>query len=114
MAIVELSLKNLKEDPAFRAKYIADEKKRRAAKLADETENDVADILDRLQGNTLTHDDGIVTAVDGTGLEELDIGNSDLDEELDDIFGNEEKMSFNNPGVVIQTVHNLTININIS
>lgn len=99
----------LEEDPQFRAKYLASEAKRREA-LEDEALND---IIGRLQAGSQDSQD----SQDSRNLRNLDIDDSEMDEELVDMldeYEQKQECSYKKPGVVIQTVHNLTININIS
>lgn len=99
----------LEEDPQFRAKYLASEAKRREALEDDE----LNDIIGRLQGGSQDSQD----SQDSRNLRNLDIDDSEMDEELVDMldeYEQKQECSYKKPGVVIQTVHNLTININIS
>lgn len=104
----------LEEDPIFRAKYIAHEKKRREEQLFDD-ESQVEDIINRLKGRHDGHDghsDHEPPQVFDD--ESMTIGDTEMDEELDDLFGIDQKTTVEKPGVFIQNVNQLTIHIHVS
>lgn len=99
----------LEQDSVFRAKYIENEKKRR------ESHDGAMDIINRLQRKDRD-----------SQLEDLEVGESDLEEELGELQDIPEHKPISNttkkgkqyktikPGVYVKNVQHLTININIS
>lgn len=104
----------LEQDSAFRAKYIEKEKERRESQKV-ESHDGALDIISRLQGKDRE-----------SQLEDLEVGESDLEEELGELHDIPEhkpkstppKKGKNRktikPGVYVKNVQHLTININIS
>jgi hypothetical protein len=96
----------LEEDPKFREEYIRKEEERRAKIDADNAD----DIINRLQKGEYKSRTSNNEAEDA--IDSMDDAMREL-EDLDDIV-EEDRSHINKPGVVINKVKNLVINININ
>ena len=102
----------LEVDPEFRAKYIASEEARRKKIKSDDAEDIIGRLQGGIQGGTQNEAQG-VTRESPNNIHVDDSDVMDELEDLEDIAGIHGNISVTKPGIFIQHVSNLTINITI-
>jgi len=126
----------LESDPAFKKIYIAAENKKRKQYNDEEIDNIISSLqndstilpnvpdmqnVHDAQNRSSVHDAQNRDSAHLSNLDDLEMGDTDLDNELEDLedvedlpFLQKSSPSVIKPGILIQKVKNLTININIS